>query len=776
MPKRKLDNDQAKLSFGTSGILTLVKPPEINLPKPSQEQQTILDCVKYGNNVKIEADAGTSKTTTLLMLALHVPKLIGTYTLLTYGRALCDDTNTRIRKMNLQNRIVCKTIHSFAGSCAGYTIRDDKIMEEFITKLENGEYMKFPDASETFLLDEAQDMRPLYYNFLSKAMMHHRHQLVVVGDTLQRIYRGSSIEYLENPETCFQNCTQNPWKSLTLKISYRMTPNVCTFVNILWGKNTIPGNHTNPNLPVEYLLLPSFERTKTKIKLKIETLSDRAEQLIKEYGEHNIIFLANAVNTDKHVPFKEMINKLEGKFNFHLQSDGKTHNNKVRVWSYHGSKGLTVKCVVVLGFSAYKGRQPDRNPIAVACSRSCEKLVVIDQRDVNNGYFDFEENYPGNKGSNYVDPFSHVVLTNLIDNGTVIAPNGLPEDTYNNFKNSNDTISVTSLTRSCLQPHVYLRHASCILLQPPKRQLSYQMCCTFVSNDVEIEQDVSNLYGIGIPFKLEFDSTNKINEIEAMLNPLLIPELYNKRNKGTNKSYFIKELRKQVCLTQEENEILNSCDDNINEEGLVKFLQFNIKKLTSLQKFGITTKSRYDNQFKEKHREKVQNIYSKLRNDENQDNSDFIYLANASKAFGDVHHNLNQITNYEWVDKYSLDVACDFLKSWIGDVTCEFEEQIRYYFEPVRKGKLFDYKGISGRIDARSNDSLYEFKMVNEINDEHKLQAALYAAMWCINRKLDETKIHLVNGKTEEVIELSIMYDNAKHLIEDVSKTLEEYE
>ena len=90
MTKRKLDNYQAKLSFGTFGILTLVKPPEINLPKPSQEQQTILDCVKYGNNVKIEADAGTSKTTTLLMLALHVPKLIGTYTILTYGRALCD--------------------------------------------------------------------------------------------------------------------------------------------------------------------------------------------------------------------------------------------------------------------------------------------------------------------------------------------------------------------------------------------------------------------------------------------------------------------------------------------------------------------------------------------------------------------------------------------------------------------------------------------------------------------------------------------------------------
>ena len=236
-------------------------------------------------------------------------------------------------------------------------------------------------------------------------------------------------------------------------------------------------------------------------------------------------------------------------------------------------------------------------------------------------------------------------------------------------------------------------------------------------------------------------------------------------------------MKQQVCLTQAENEIFNSCEENINEESFVKFLQFNIKKFTSLQKFGITTKRRYDDQFKEEHKEKVQSIYSKLRNDENhKDNSDFIYLANASKAFGDVHHNLNQVTNYEWVDKYSIDVACDFFKSWIGDVTCEFEEQITYVFKPVMKGKLFDYTGISGRIDARSNDSLYEFKMVNELNDEHKLQAALYAAMWCINRKLDETKIHLVNGKTEEVIELSIINDNAKHLIEDVSKTLEEYE
>jgi hypothetical protein len=753
------------------------------LPTPSEEQQLILDSVSSGKNVRIEADAGTSKTTTLLMLAYYAPKMKGNYLILCYGKVLQQDTEKRIMKMSLEDKIQCRTFHSFAGICFGNNVYNDTIMEDLLWKAREGkQHIKYPDANTTFLIDEAQDIKYSYYEFLKEVMSHHRHQMVIVGDVRQKIYTDTSSEYLSKAEEYFCDCTSEPWTSCTLKISYRMTPNICSFVNVLWENNTLPGNYESENLPVEYLLVPSYEskkKLKSKVQLKIPSLSFRVKQLIEEYGVNNLILLSSSPNTKEHVPFKDVVNTLK-EYNFHLRTDGNTEHNKVRIWSYQASKGMTVRCVVVLGFSAYNGMQPDKNAIAVACSRSCEKLVVVDQRDIKKGYFEFDDGYDGNKCSNYVEPFDNQTLYNLIQSGTVIAPNGLPKDTNNKIIRKSKPIYVTELIKICQNPERYLRYMSYKVLQEPENKLSYSSSCDFKSNELEIKQNVSSLYGIAVPYKLEFLCTSKIKDVEEMLNPVFIPKMQYKKESISNKRYFLKNMKTKnngkFCFTELELDVFDICDENITETSFLQFIELNINKFASLKSFGITTTNNYDDNFLHQHYQRVKEIYKKLTEHgiETIRNFELIYLANASQAFkNDVKHNLNQITHYDWVDSSSIDNGCDFFKSWIGSADCEFETRISYEFNKPKNGKIFNYTGICGKIDARNQNFLYEFKMVDKLTIEHKFQATLYAAMWCIHENIDETKIQLLNGKTKEAIELCIQISDAELFIQDISNTLE---
>ena len=64
---------------------------------------------------------------------------------------------------------------------------------------------------------------------------------------------------------------------------------------------------------------------------------------------------------------------------------------------------------------------------------------------------------------------------------------------------------------------------------------------------------------------------------------------------------------------------------------------------------------------------------------------------------------------------------------------------------------------IAGRIDAYDTNSVYEFKCVDNINIDHKLQLVLYAWLW-INSDLYKTlgsrDFKLLNIKTGELIKL----------------------
>ncbi|MDG4832394.1 UvrD-helicase domain-containing protein [Solwaraspora sp. WMMD1047] len=80
--------------------------------KPTHEQQQIIDAARTGDDLTIEAGAGTGKTSTLKMLARDQSRRRGAY--LAYNKAIAVDA-----AKSFPSSVVCKTAHSFAYGAVG---------------------------------------------------------------------------------------------------------------------------------------------------------------------------------------------------------------------------------------------------------------------------------------------------------------------------------------------------------------------------------------------------------------------------------------------------------------------------------------------------------------------------------------------------------------------------------------------------------------------------------------------------------------------------------
>jgi hypothetical protein len=76
----------------------------------SDEQQAILEYIKLGNNVVVDAVAGTGKTTMILSIARALPDM--KILQFTYNSSLKDDVRKRALETGLDN-IEIHTFHSF---------------------------------------------------------------------------------------------------------------------------------------------------------------------------------------------------------------------------------------------------------------------------------------------------------------------------------------------------------------------------------------------------------------------------------------------------------------------------------------------------------------------------------------------------------------------------------------------------------------------------------------------------------------------------------------
>ena len=362
----------------------------MSLAPISEEQTDILLKISAGNNVKVDAVAGSGKTTTCLYIAKNNPtrKIL----LLTYNAKLKLETRERARSLGLDNL----EVHSYHAFTVKYLyskgFKDSGILK--FLKLKKKEPIR-PFLFNLVIIDEAQDMNPTYYEtslyILSQLSSP---QIIVMGDRKQSIYQFNKADsrFLTMAENIFSSKLQ--WSNASLSTSYRITTNMANFINRCCnGALPIKAKKTGP-LP-RYIIFNGFtNRSYYELKYYLD----------KGYKYGDIFILAASVKSERS-PVRILANRLtEDKIPIYVPTSDEEHldedilNGKIVFSSFHQVKGLERAVVIIFGFDSsyfeYFARDvPDYehnlipNTLYVAITRAKECLSLL--HDETNDYLPF---------------------------------------------------------------------------------------------------------------------------------------------------------------------------------------------------------------------------------------------------------------------------------------------------------------------------------------------------------------------------------------------------
>lgn len=338
------------------------KQPEHQLFTPSAEQQSIIDAIKAGQNVAVNAVAGSGKTTTILGLATQCPQ--SSILQVTYNRALKLEVEKKAKIHNLKNLKIL-TYHGLACSYYDYQCWTDDRITDLLNK---NMPLNKPASSIPFdivIIDEVQDMTPLYFQLVHKFLhdIQRRVVLGIMGDHLQGIYgfKGADERFLTLGESIFR--AHQPMIKLTLNTSYRLTRPMAALVNnVLLKQQRIQSIKDGPN--VSWIQYPkatdgtgASHLTKFIAALVKSKLAGSPEMPALEPDD--IFILASSIKSRGAESVKDLENALvsAGVLCFvpvseEAKLDERIIKGKVVFTTMHQSKGRERKLVIVYGFDS----------------------------------------------------------------------------------------------------------------------------------------------------------------------------------------------------------------------------------------------------------------------------------------------------------------------------------------------------------------------------------------------------------------------------------------
>lgn len=340
----------------------------------SEEQRVIIDSVKSGNNVIVDSVAGSGKTTLIQFIASEMSNK--NILVFTYNRRLMDESNARF--VELPNVRVF-TYHSFVSRnyCAA---KDDVGINQALHMPPKKPFSKI----DILILDEAQDITPIYYKLITKILsdLPIIPQMCIIGDRYQSIYEynGADQRFLTHSDKVFE-MTKLPWVRTNMHCSYRVTEVMANFINRgVLGIDRIVA-YKKGGAKIKHYTMDVF---------KSESIYHEIfKPLLLEYSHSDIFVLMASIKTKSTSPTNKLANYLSIKgIPIGFTSD-KGHaglmNNKLIFSSFHQSKGLESKVVIVFGFDEsyfeFYARGDDKtqcnNPLYVALTRAKERLILI---------------------------------------------------------------------------------------------------------------------------------------------------------------------------------------------------------------------------------------------------------------------------------------------------------------------------------------------------------------------------------------------------------------
>ena len=349
------------------------------LAPPSNEQKTIIDAVA-SHNIIVNALAGSGKTTTILHIGTkykHWRILV-----LTYNSKLKLESREKCKALKLNNM----EIHSYHAFCVKYYDEEcytDKKIQDMLKA--NCKPVKF--AYDLIVIDECQDMTPLYYELFCKIMTSHVHKpkVCALGDVNQSIFQFNNADrrFMEFGTILF-DFNDYPWTNLTLSTSYRITNQMANFINsCIFRDNRMIA--TKNGADVKYIITDVFGDSGNS------TPYNEMAAYLNEYSYEDIFVLAPSVRSVTS-PIRMLANQLSDNGvpiyvpnNDEDKIDGDIIKGKVVFSTFHQVKGLERKVSMVYNFDKsyfdyFKKDQPMNrcpNELYVAITRAKEKMTLF---------------------------------------------------------------------------------------------------------------------------------------------------------------------------------------------------------------------------------------------------------------------------------------------------------------------------------------------------------------------------------------------------------------
>jgi hypothetical protein len=358
---------------------------------PSEEQLAIITAVIEGKNIIVDSVAGSGKTTTILHIGKSLPekKIL----VLTYNAKLKIETREKAASLELSNM----EIHSYHAFCVKYYDHKCYTDPGIITVLKNDKKPKQNFNYDLILLDEQQDMTNLYYKLVKKIIKDSgtkNIQLACFGDIYQNIYsfKGSDDRFLSFADKIYSlgclsiqtDSIDREWLHLRISESFRITKNMCDFINRhLLGNSRIISKKVTPH-KVRYVICDTFTMTPYDEFRRYIELGYKADE---------IFILAPSIKKGKHdSPIRILENRIVNSgiscyvpVSDEEKIDEQVIQNKVVFSTFHQVKGLERKVVLVFNFDDsyfdFYGKDLPKNQcpniMYVALTRAKEQMTLF---------------------------------------------------------------------------------------------------------------------------------------------------------------------------------------------------------------------------------------------------------------------------------------------------------------------------------------------------------------------------------------------------------------
>lgn len=351
------------------------------------EQLAICDCVERGHNVIVDAVAGSGKTRTILELVARNPSL--QFCVLLYSASLKAETRRRLRDIDTADNAFVHSFHS-AINHVNPPCHNDEHLLAFVAA-DDKESINFP-RFDVLVVDESQDLTPLLLKVIFRICRSQprKPQLVVLGDRYQCIYgySGADVRYLTLAQPVLNRvAAATEWRHLTLSTTFRCPKSHVDFIN----HNVLQFHRLNvpPDAPVGSIAYHAMDAFTQMPKFVTDLVLRKIESGV---DVTDIAILVAGVNIGPRHPVCKLVNQLSKRdIDLYIRnSNGFTSEdqmrNKLCILSFHQSKGLEFKHVILLGFDeSYRefydrGRTPAGSvpsTIYVALSRAKEDLTIV---------------------------------------------------------------------------------------------------------------------------------------------------------------------------------------------------------------------------------------------------------------------------------------------------------------------------------------------------------------------------------------------------------------